>query len=134
MTKTQKERLCYFQTLYENAKNAYQDTLMHLEKQYEQYLGSGVLDGAREGASLVRNITYEIIESQVSSEIPAPKVSPLWYSEKRERLAQSIERLCSAERERLPFEEMNDLDERYTYIYGSSIFSWSAKTNFTVCP
>lgn len=122
MTKTQNERLAYFQALYENAKNAYQDTLLHLEKQYEQYLGSSALDGAREGASLVRNITYEIIESQVSSEIPAPKVSPLWYSERRDRLAQSIERLCLCERDRLPFEEMNDLDERYTYIYGSSIF------------
>ena len=122
MTKTQEGRLRYFQELYENAKNAYQDTLIHLERQQEQYLGSKALDGAREGATLVRNITYEIIESQVSSEIPMPKVSPLWYSEKRDRLAQSIERLCTAERDRLPFEEMNDLDERYTYIYGSSIF------------
>lgn len=122
MNQTQKERLAYFEGLYENAKNAYADTLLHLERQYEQYLGSKSLDGAREGASLVRNITYEIIESQVSSEIPAPKVSPLWYSERRDRLAQSVERLCIAERDRLPFEEMNDIDERYTYIYGSSIF------------
>ena len=122
MTKTKEERLRYFQSLYENAKNAYQDTLQGLERAQEQYLGSRALDGAREGATLVRNITYEIIESQVSSEIPMPKVSPLWYSETRDRLAQSIERLCTAERDRLPFEEMNDLDERYTYIYGSSIF------------
>ena len=122
MKQTQKERLAYFQALYENAKHAYSDTLLHLERQYEQYLGSKALDGAHEGATLVRNITYEIIESQVSSEIPQPKVSPLWYSERRDRLAQSIERLCIAERDRLPFEKMNDLDERYTYIYGSSIF------------
>ena len=25
-------------------------------------------------------------------------------------------------RDRLPFEEMNDLDERYTYIYGGSVW------------
>ena len=93
MKQTQKERLAYFQALYENAKHAYSDTLLHLERQYEQYLGSKALDGAHEGATLVRNITYEIIESQVSSEIPQPKVSPLWYSERRDRLAQSIERL-----------------------------------------
>ncbi len=122
MNKTQKERLCYFQALYEHAKNNYGDTLADLEKHYQQYLGSKSLDGAREGATLVRNITYEIIESQVSSEIPAPKVNPAWYSEKRDRRAKSIERLCTSERDRLPFEEMNDLDERYTYIYGSSIW------------
>ena len=57
MTKRKEERLCYFQSLYENAKNAYQDTLLQLERQHEQYLGSKALDGAREGASLVRNIT-----------------------------------------------------------------------------
>lgn len=122
MKQKQNERLEHFRSLYEHAKNHYAETLGALEMHYQQYLGSRALDGAREDATLVRNITYEIIESQVSSDIPSPKVDPSAYSERRDRCAKSIERLCSAERDRLPFEELNDLDERFTYIYGSSIW------------
>ena len=87
-----------------------------------QYRGSHELDGAKEDASTVRNVTYELIESQVSSDIPQPKCDPAVFSEKRCRSAHAIETLCRALRDSLPFEEMNDLDERYTYIYGGSVW------------
>lgn len=121
-TLNESERLEYFRELYEDARRAYSDTLDELNENMEQYRGSNEIDGSRERASTVRNITYEIIESQVSSDIPYPKVEPSYYTEKRCENAVSIEKLCATVRDRLPFELMNDLDERYTYIFGGSVF------------
>ena len=115
-------RLQFLRSLYENAKNKYAPTLEKLELWQQQYKGSTMLDGASEQASAVRNITYEIIESQIDSTIPAPKIDPKRYSEKNDRNAKSVERLCAQLRNELPFEELNDIDERYTYILGGSIW------------
>ena len=120
--KSKAGRLAFFRNLYENAKNRYADTAEHLDRHMRQYRGSDEIDNSQERACAVRNITYELIESQVSSDIPLPKVDAAWYSEKRDRCAKSIERLCASVRDRLSFEEMNDLDERYTYIYGGSVW------------
>ena len=116
------ERLAFFRDLYENAKNCYAPMIDAFERQMSQYKGSDELDGSALRASTVRNITYEIIESQVSSEIPQPKVDAACYSERRERNATSIERLLYSVRDKLPYEQMNDIDERYTYIYGGSVW------------
>ncbi len=116
------ERLAFFRDLYENAKNCYAPTLGAFERQMSQYKGTDELDGSAVRASTVRNITYEIIESQVSSDIPQPKVDPTCYSERRERNATSIERLLYSVRDKLSYEEMNDIDERYTYIFGGSVW------------
>ena len=120
--KNKKERLEFFHALYESARDAYGDTLDELERNMAQYRGSTDIDGGREAALTVRNVTYEIIESQVSSDIPQPKADAAYYSEEKERAAMAIEALCRSLRDRLPFEEMNDLDERYTYIYGGSVW------------
>lgn len=127
---TKEERLEFFRTLYENAKNACSEEHSLYERHLNQYKGSKELDGARESAGTVRNITYEIIESQISSDIPAPKVDSAYYSERRTRNARSIERLLSSLRDRLPYEELNDIDERYTYIYGGSV--WYAEWDNSV--
>ena len=118
----QEKRLSYFKDLYVDAKRAYSEKCAELDVYMEQYRGSDLIDGSHERASTVRNITYEMIESQISSNIPPPKVDAACYSERRDRNAKSIERLLLSVRDRLPYEEMNDIDERYTYIYGSSIW------------
>ena len=119
---TKSEKLDFFKSLYESAKLAYADTEDRLAGYMRQYRGSSEIDGSQEAAATVRNITYEIIESQISSDIPSPKVEPEYYSEQRLRNAHTVERLCYAMRDRLPFAELNDLDERYTYIYGGSVY------------
>ena len=119
---TEFKRLSFFKELYDNARSAYADKCSELDTYMEQYLGSDVIDGSHERATTVRNITYEMIEAQVSSEIPPPKVDAACYSERRDRNAKSIERLLLSVRDRLSYEEMNDIDERYTYIYGSSVW------------
>lgn len=121
-TNNKTERLALFRALYEQAKNAFSEEQAALERHVAQYRGSTDIDGSTERAATVRNITYEIIESQVSSDIPNPKVDPVSYSERRDRCAKAIERLCQGLRARLPFEELNDLDERYTYVLGGSVW------------
>ncbi len=119
---TQKElRLEHFSALFESARLASGDRNEAFERNMSQYLGTDEIDGG-ERATTVRNITYEMIESEIDSDIPVPKVDAFSYSDERERRAASIERLCSAIRDKLPFEDLNDLDERYTYIYGASVW------------
>ncbi len=121
-THNTQQRLLYFRSLYEQARQAGAETDICLQRHMKQYRGSDEIDGSTERASTVRNITYEIVESQVSSAIPQPKVDPVCYTQRRDRAAKAIERLCASVRNRLPFEEMNDRDERYTYIYGTSVW------------
>ena len=112
----------YYKSLYETAVLANADTVEWLERNLAQYLGSDEIDGSAESALIVRNITYELIESEISPTIPTAKVDAICYNERREQNARSIERLCSAIRRKLPFEAMNDIDERYTYIFGASVY------------
>lgn len=121
-TVTKSRKLAFWKELYTTAKNDYAEKCAEFDTHMQQYLGSDAIDGSNERASTVRNITYEMIESQISSDIPLPKVDPACYSERKNRNAKSIERLLSSIRDRLSYEEMNDIDERYTYIYGSSVW------------
>lgn len=116
------DRLDFFQSLYDEARAAADSCYEAFERHLEQYKGSPKLDGSAEEATVVRNITYELIESQVSSYIPNPSVSCKVASERNTRLAKSIESLCKTKRDELPFEMMNDLDERYNPIYGGSVW------------
>ena len=121
-SKNTKARLEKFKELYEGALIYAESNRDRLNRHMEQYLGSDEIDGSSERATVVRNITYEVIESEINADIPVPKVDTSCYSSERERNARAIERLSSSLRSRLPFEELNDRDERYTYIYGGSIF------------
>ena len=117
----EQERLDFFEDLYQNAKNN-TDILEKMDRHYAQYKGSPQIDGSIEDATVVRNITYELIESQISSYIPTPAITPRVTSENTVRLAKSIETLCKGKRDELPFEQMNDMDERYSPIYGGSVW------------
>ena len=108
------ERLALFSDLFENAKNKYSPYLDAFEEHQRQYKGSDEIDGSSERACMVRNITYEMIESQISSDIPAPKVDAACYNEHRDRNAKTVERLLTSLRNKLPFEEMNDLERRWS--------------------
>ena len=131
-TKNEAQRLEFFKALYQCAINSYATKLDDFERAMKQYKGSNEIDGSTEAAITVRNITYEIVESQVSSAIPSPKADAASYSEKRARNAASIERLCRSIRNRQPFDEMNDIDERYTYIYGGSVWyiDWDNESEY----
>lgn len=115
-------KLTFFQELYHEARSFSDEMYEKLEQHYEQYKGSTKIDGSDVEATQVRNITYELVESQVTSYLPNPAVTPKMFSEKNERNAKSIEYLLRNKRNELPFEKLNDLDERYNPIYGGSVW------------
>lgn len=116
------EKLAFFADLYEDAKNKGGEIRDDLNKWLDQYKGDDKIDGSTERATAVRNITYELIESQISTEIPMPKCTASRYNELHNRNAISAERLLRQVRDKIPFEELNDLDERYTYVFGGSVW------------
>ena len=73
-------------------------------------------DGGVRSTSHVRNIVFENVETQVSSAIPQPKVTPRRRED--EGLAQLLEHFLRNELERLPFAQLNDLAERTVPIQG----------------
>ncbi len=115
-------KLQFFQDLYNEAKSRMNDILQDFEKWKKQYRGDLEIDGSNEPAKTGRNITYELIESQFSSYLPTTAVVPEVFTEKNERNAKSVEQLLKNKRNRLPFEKMNDLDERLSPIYGGSVW------------
>ena len=116
------DKLSYFKELYENAKAKF-DEAGKLEQHWEQYKGDTKIDGYNAAdASLVRNITYELVESQITGYIPTAKVDPRMSSDKNLKNAEAIEKLGEMTMNRIGIESLNDIDERYTYIYGGSIF------------
>lgn len=129
-----KENLDIFRELYEVAQQYYSPQLERMDQNMRQYLGSGEIDGSSEPASIVRNITFEIIESEISANIPIAKVDPTSYSDSHYRCAKAIEQLCYSIRNKLPFEAMNDSDERYTYIMGGSVWyvEWDSELDSSV--
>ena len=129
-------KLDFIKALYENAQSQTSGLQEDFVKWSKQYKGDLEIDDSTEPARAGRNITYELIESQFSSYLPTTAVSPECYTERTERNAKSVERLLRNKRNKLPFERMNDIDERYSPIYGGSIWliEWdnSIKTHKTV--
>ena len=122
------DRLAFFRDLYQRSRDKQAPLYERLEKHRAQYKGSRAIDGSHVPASVVRNITYELIESQVSTLIPTPAAEAKQYTEQNDQCAKAIEHLCASLRRALPFEKLNDMDERYTYIYGGSVWfaEWDA--------
>lgn len=129
-------KLDFFKDLFANAKSEMEGLIEDFNKYSKQYKGDLEIDGSDTPAQTSRNITYELIESQFSSYLPTTAVTPEVFSEKNERNAKSVEKLLRNKRNRLPFEKMNDIDERYAPIYGGSVWlvEWdnSIKTHNTV--
>lgn len=143
MKAPKKDRLQFFKDLYAEAKIAQEQAFEELDKHYNQYKGDpsidplpGATDQRIQQATVVRNITYELIESQITTYIPSPKCDAISYSERGTRCATAAEEYAKSLRNKLPMEELNDLDDRLTYIYGGSVWlvEWdeSEKTHDTV--
>lgn len=126
--------LKYWQDKFSEAKSKYDDKLSKMEE-YDQYLnGTRAMPKLGKGnathvqdAFTVRNIAYELIEAQVDNSIPLPKVTAT--KERRQEGARKIENKLRCELDRLPFEYMNDLQERVCPTQGGSLF-WVEWDNF----
>lgn len=125
--KTVKEpKLEAWQKRLAESNSAYSAEVVKMDERERLYKGDHTLrplvsgdtrrDGGVKKTSHVRNIVFENIESQVSSSIPKPKVTP--RRKQDEPLAEIIEHFLRNELDRMPFETMNDMAERTVPIQG----------------
>lgn len=142
--KTKSGKLDLWQQRLADSNAAYSDEVQKMDERERIYNGDHTLaplvqgdtkkNGMPKKTSHVRNIVFENIESQVSSSIPSPKVTP--RRKKDEKLADIIEHFLRNELDRLPFETMNDMAERTVPIQGGVGFlvEWdnSKRTHSTV--
>jgi len=121
------DKLRLWQERLAEADGAYSAEVSKMDERERLYAGERTLhplvpgdwrrDGSRKQTSHVRNIIFENVESQVTSAIPQPKVTP--RRKKDERLANLIEHFLRNELDRLPFEIINDMAERTVPIQGA---------------
>ncbi len=120
-----KTRLSKWQERFRSAFNAYATELSRMDEREALYRGSNVVEpifdtDKRSTTPLVRNVISENIESCINTNVPAPRVTAI--REEDVHLARMIEDMLYCELDRLPIEELNDLDERLCPIHGSSFF------------
>lgn len=119
------EILARWQRRYTDAKSSYDHQLQKFRTEELEYDGSsrilpvaGSQTAAVKKALIGRNAVYELIETEIDSTIPAPKVTALHPED--DTLAHRIEGLVSNVLEQLPVEAINDSNERETYLHGGS--------------
>lgn len=121
----------------ENARIAYSSALREISKNQGIYEGTREVNGnpntnvaAKDLAINVRNIAYELIESQVDSSIPMPKVTALHQGD--EDLARSIERALVNKVKILKLSILNDQMERTVPVQGGDFFlvEWDNSLGF----
>ena len=123
--KTDKDKLRMWQDRLKRAESAYQGEVDKMDRREELYQGSSrirplVSTARKTETPHVRNLCAELIESQVDSNIPQPKVTP--RRKQDEWRAKLIEDMLRNELDRLPFETINDLQERTVPIQGGAGF------------
>jgi hypothetical protein len=132
----QTKKLNKWKTKLEKARIAYGKELNAIKRRDDLYNGTREVAGnpnsARGSKKLsvnVRNITYELIESQVDSSVPSPRVIPI--HEEDEAAAKVIEAFLTNEMLKLHAELLNDQDERTTFVQGGDFFhiEWDSSKN-----
>ena len=111
----------------ENARIAYSNTLTEIAKYQALYDGTREVNGnpntgiaAKDLSINVRNIIYELIETEVDSSIPMPKVTALHEGD--EDLARSIEKALVNKMKMLRLSILNDQMERIVPVQGGDFF------------
>lgn len=112
-----------WQKKFEVAYLAYAGALDSMEERERIYHGTNKIKPVFEGdlaksTPHLRNVVSELIEAQVQSYFPLPKVSPM--SGEDEDFAKEIEDLLRSEMDRMPFEEVNDMMERIVPVQGGA--------------
>ena len=132
------KKLKKWQGKFENAKSKYQDELDRMEIQKKYYIGDRHVKGnpnktsgyASKLSINVRNIVYELIESQIDSSIPMPKVTAIHEEDKDK--AKIIEDFIKNEMKSLNFNILNDLQERLTPMLGGDflLVEWNNQKGY----
>ena len=132
----QTKKLNKWKNKFEKARTAYEVDLTSIKRRDDLYNGTRQVQGnpnsnksVNKLAVNVRNITYELVESQVDSSVPSPRVIPI--HEEDEAAAKVIEAFLTNEMLKLHAEVFNDQDERTTYVQGGDFFhiEWDSNKN-----
>ncbi len=125
--KKARNKLQVWQDRLSRARAEYQDTLNKMIEWNAYYDGTRISqndpNGGRKAtrkSSNVRNIVYELIESQVDSTVPMPRVEAIHEEDKG--LARNIEAVLRHEISLQSLQELNDLQERTVPIEGGSLW------------
>lgn len=120
-------KLRKWQNRFEIARTAYSQHRSDMDTYEDYYNGTRELQpnpntnrAPKKKASNVRNIVYELIESQVDNSIPMPKVRAIHPED--EELAKNIEHALYNEITKALYKDINDLQERTTPIQGGDFF------------
>ena len=129
------KKLDDWKSKYQKSKDAYADQLNRMQNQASLYngdaftrrsrkLGGGVSSKESEN---VRNIVYELLETEADPSIPMPKVTAI--HEEDQKQAQIIEQMLLNEIRLLRFKEMNDVSERQTIVQGGDWYhaEWDSR-------
>lgn len=124
---TQRKKLKKWQERLDTALFAYDKERSHMDTKEGYYNGMREVrqnpnsnKAPTKVASNVRNIVYELIESQVDNSIPAPKVRPI-HPEDAD-IAKRIEMALRNEISKIHYKNMNDEQERVTPVQGGDFF------------
>lgn len=120
------KKLEHWIDLFTDAKAKRADIDRKFERRNELYAGvaqpidpkTGRTAKRRTGCK--RNMTFELIETQINNAIPQPKVTP--RDEKNVELAEDLEGYLKMETDRLSSEELNDSAERGTLKQGTAFY------------
>ena len=125
--KEQELRLIKWQEKLSSAENYYSVELEKMDERHDIY------DGKRDMKRLskknteenttcrnVQNVVYELIETEVSTAIPMPKVIAMSPSDAPK--AKLIEDMLRQKISLLPINEINDISERTGYIQGGTLY------------
>lgn len=121
---TGKEKLRFWQERLAKNETAYSDELDKMDRRESLYKGDNRIEALVDGDKTtktphVRNICSELIEAQIDSVVPKPKVTARRKCD--EGLAKLIEDMLLSEIDRLPCEIINDMCERTVPIQGGAM-------------
>lgn len=119
-------KLNHWEDLYQDAVNHRAELDAKITRRYELYNGTNKVRNMKTGgfankpAYTYKNMTFELIETQVNNSIPMPKVTP--RDKEDTNLALMAEGYLKNEADRLDFETLNDAAERESLIQGSVFY------------
>ena len=125
MKKQDEQKLRLWKERLSINESAYEDEEARMTQREALYMGSHTITpivekDEKNETPHVRNICAELIEAQVDSNIPAPKVTA--RRKEDELKAKLIEDMLRNELDRMPFEQINDMMERTVPIQGGAAF------------
>lgn len=114
------ENLEKWQGRLASARSAYSAELDKMRKREKMYYGSHEIINGKKQATNVRNAVYELIESQVDTSVPQPKVTAI--HEEDTELAKRIENALRNEMRRMSMTQLNDSAERTVPVQGGDFY------------